>query len=103
VLDVGLNRPFKFYYQEASQEFVRTWAMTHLPGDKPKPTREIVAGWISHGWSHIDQDMIQNTWRHCDYIAMPSNSVDPAETLEKDLCAVEGESTVNTAGSTTIS
>jgi hypothetical protein len=76
VLDVGLNHPFKFYYQEASQDFVRHWTLTHLPGDKPKPTREIIAGWISHGWSRIDKDMIQNTWRHCDYITMPTMNTD---------------------------
>jgi hypothetical protein len=117
VLDVGLNRPFKFYYQEASQEFVRNWTMNHLPGEKPKPTRQIVAGWISHAWSHIDQDMIRNTWRRCDYIALPGKSINATETLEqvqinptetseqvqKHHNSVENSSTIDTDDSTTIS
>jgi hypothetical protein len=68
VLDVGINRSFKFYYGEASQEFVRQWTSANLPGVKAKPSRQNVAHWISYAWSHIDQEMIQNTWRHCDYV-----------------------------------
>jgi hypothetical protein len=32
VLDVGINRPFKYYYEEMSYDFVREWTAKNVPG-----------------------------------------------------------------------
>jgi hypothetical protein len=68
VLDVGINRPFKKYYEEASEEFVRRWVMKNAAGVKPKPSRVDVSHWIQDSWSRIKRESIMNTWRRIGYI-----------------------------------
>jgi hypothetical protein len=68
VLDVGINRPFKHYYKEASESFVRHWVNGHVPGEKPHPLRQDVAKWILHAWGKISKATIMSTWRHVGYI-----------------------------------
>jgi hypothetical protein len=104
---VGINRSFKFYYGEVSQEFVRQWTSANLPGVKAKPSRQNVAHWISYAWSHIDQEMIRNTWCHCNYVVTPTydnNIPNVLEKVYKLLSAVDDDSTVGESdGSSTIS
>jgi hypothetical protein len=80
VLDVGVNRPFKHYYEDLSGQFVRKWIMEHPPGEKVKPTRQDVAHWVCNSWNNIPTDGIMNTWRHCGYIDHDSNKM----TMDKD-------------------
>jgi hypothetical protein len=68
VLDVGINRPFKRYYEECSEEFVRKWTSKNPPGVKPKPSRVDVANWIDESWKKITRGTILNTWRHIGFI-----------------------------------
>ena len=56
VLDVGINRPFKSYMAQSFND--------HMIADGGKPTRPIVATWISQSWNAITKDTITNTWRH---------------------------------------
>jgi hypothetical protein len=73
VLDVGINRPFKHYYEDQSEQFVRKWTYQHPPGEKAKPTRQNVAHWVWNSWNSIKEDSILNTWQHCGYIDRNSN------------------------------
>lgn len=62
-LDVGINRPFKLQTLSAFNQ--------HMIDDGSKPTRPIVANWVSKAWNSITVQIILNTWRH---IGIKSNS-----------------------------
>jgi hypothetical protein len=80
VLDVGINRPFKHYYEDQSEQFVRKWTYDHPPGEKAKPTRQDVAHWVWNAWDSIKEDGIVNTWRHCGYINRNSDKTNTKTT-----------------------
>jgi hypothetical protein len=68
IMDVGINKPFKQYYEDSSEEFVRNWVYRHEAGVKPKPTRVDIAKWVSNAWNSITKATVMNTWRKCGYI-----------------------------------
>jgi hypothetical protein len=67
-VDVGVNKPFKKYYGDCSEEFVRRWICNNVAGVKPKPICVEVAKWIDTAWKAIRRETILNTWRHIGFI-----------------------------------
>jgi hypothetical protein len=84
VLDVGINRPFKYYYEEMSYDFVREWTAKNVPGEKPKPSRQDVAKWIQSAWSMISSDTIVRTWRRCEYVLEDKVQSNDTPTVNSD-------------------
>ena len=60
--NVGLNRPFKSVCRKYFESFMVRC------GSKERPSRLIVAGWISSAWGEIKKSMIVNTWRHIETV-----------------------------------
>jgi hypothetical protein len=57
VLDKGVHRTFKHFFQE---NFVNWLTQQELPNEKP--TRILVARWIRDAWEQVTVSSILNTW-----------------------------------------
>ena len=55
VMDVGINRPFKYAYTELCEQFKIQW-------EANKPRRPEVANWVNTAWQGLSAKTIVKTW-----------------------------------------
>ena len=68
-VDVGVNKPFKKLIRDKWEQWVISEGIVHgtTPPPPPPPTRKQIAEWTLHAKSHINPQIIQNSWRHGEY------------------------------------
>ena len=64
-VDVGVNKPFKKLIRDKWEQWMISEGIVH--GTTSPPTRKQIAEWTLHAKSHINQQIIQNSWRHGEY------------------------------------
>ena len=64
-VDVGVNKPFKKLIRDKWEQWMISEGIVH--GTTSPPTRKQIAEWTLHAKSHINHQIIQNSWRHGEY------------------------------------
>ena len=64
-VDVGVNKPFKKLIRDKWEQWMILEGIVH--GMTSPPTRKQIAKWTLHAKSHINQQIIQNSWHHGEY------------------------------------
>jgi hypothetical protein len=64
ILDVGINKPFKNYYEKAKDNW-----LIDVPEDT-KVTRKLCAQWLAEAWEMVSEQSIINTGRKIGFLPL---------------------------------